>query len=394
MPTLASKKLCTGCLACLETCKHNAIKQYTENGIKYISVDTANCINCKLCENSCPIITPIKTNKITDMIIYGGWCKSEEYRIKSASGGAFTAIALSFFKQYEKAVVVGATLKNNNVKHILIEKSSELELLMNSKYIQSDTNGIYTAIKQKLLNGYHVLFSGTPCQIAGLYGLLRKYKESKFLYTIEIICHGVPGADALNLHLKYHNAHSILSFRNKNEGWYKSQKTTLEINGKPKTPSTEQDIFYQIYSSCLLDRRSCSNCTYSSINRVADITLADFWNKNFSPEDSKKGVSLIIANNSHGNSLLQSSSDELYLFNSKLIEAINGQPRLYDGFKYIQYHPIALFPIFFKKVLPENLWLSILRNRMPWKLFWGIYRLLSILHTQRTKKKIIKNLYK
>lgn len=168
-----------------------------------------------------------------------------------------------------------------------------------------------------------------------------------------------------------------------------SQRTTIVINSIPYIPSKSQDIFYQIFLGCLLDRRSCSNCIYSSINRVADITLADFWGKAFNSEDTRKGVSLIIANNSRGKDLIQTSS-ELYTFNSNLKEAINGQPRLYDGFKYIQYHPLALFPNFFKQILPESLRLAILTNRMPWKLLWGCYRLASVLHTKKMKQNVVK----
>lgn len=390
MPTLSPKKLCTGYLACYESCKHNAIKLYVQDGLNHITIESDKCINCKLCEQSCPIVNPIKPNKISNAIIYGGWCKNETLRMSAASGGAFTAIALAFFKLFKKAIIVGATLENNVVKHIIIEEKSELLRLTNSKYIQSDIIGIYPQVKEKLRNGYYVLFSGTPCQIAGLYGFLGKYKESNFLYTTEIICHGAPGKEAINLHLKYYNSKQIYSFRDKSNGWKDSYRTTIIIHNIPTKINKAEDKFYQIYTSCLLDRRSCSNCLYSAIDRVSDITLGDFWGKDFTVENNKKGVSLIIANNSHGNSLLQSSSDDLYLFNSNLIEAINGQPRLYDGFKYIQFHPVALFPKFFKKFLPEHLRLSILTNRMPWKLLWGIYRFASILHTKRIKKRIIK----
>lgn len=390
MPTLASQKLCTGCLACIDSCKHNAIKPFIKNGLKYVTINTSICVDCKLCEKACPIITPVPKNNVCDMTVYGGWCKTDSYRINAASGGAFTAIALSFFKQFEKVVIIGASLENNVVKHVLIENCSEIGRLMNSKYIQSNTSGIYEKVKQKLRANYHVLFSGTPCQIAGLYGYLGKYKLSELLYTVEIVCHGVPGKEALDLHLKYHHANSISSFRNKKEGWGGgSQRTTIVINSIPYIPSKSQDIFYQIFLGCLLDRRSCSNCIYSSINRVADITLADFWGKAFNSEDTRKGVSLIIANNSRGKDLIQTSS-ELYTFNSNLKEAINGQPRLYDGFKYIQYHPLALFPNFFKQILPESLRLAILTNRMPWKLLWGCYRLSSVLHTKKMKENIVK----
>lgn len=148
------------------------------------------------------------------MKVYGGWCKQDKYRIKGASGGAFTAIALNFLTQFEKAVVVGASLQNNRVKHIAIENSDDIELLTNSKYIQSETQGIYRQIKQKLKNNCHVLFSGTPCQIAALYAFLGKNKYDT-LYTIELVCHGIPSHEALDFHLKYYKSSKIYSFRDK-----------------------------------------------------------------------------------------------------------------------------------------------------------------------------------
>lgn len=390
MPRLASDKYCTGCLACYDTCNHQAIQITHKNELTYVKVDPQKCIECKLCESSCPIITPVEKNQVQNMKIYGGWCKQDKYRIKGASGGAFTAIALSFLTQFEKAVVVGASLQNNRVKHIAIENSDDIELLTNSKYIQSETQGIYRQIKQKLKNNYHVLFSGTPCQIAALYAFLGKNKYNT-LYTIELVCHGIPSHEALDLHLKYYKSSKIYSFRDKKEGqyWFASQRTTIDINGEPVKIQRNKDIFYRIFSSWLLDRKSCSNCKFSCINRVADITLADFWGAPCDEQEFLKGVSLIISNNDHGDYLIHASSSFLHLFNANIKDAINSNPNLYTGYKYIQYHPLVMFPDFFRKLLPEKLRLSILTNRMPWKFLWAIYKILTILHTKRIKKRII-----
>ena len=388
MPQLAPKKKCTGCLACLDACKHNAIIIKRDFGLNYIKVDSNKCINCKLCEKTCPIISPIKKNPIPGMSAYGGWCNINELRIKSASGGAFTAFAKSFFQLYNDALVVGASLNNNKVSHIIINKEESIEALMNSKYIQSNTSGIYSQIAQELKIGHHVLFSGTPCQIAGLYGYLGK-KRYENLFTIEIIYHGIPGEQALQMHLQFYKSSKILSFRDKLEGQYKSQRTTIEINGKAVRIKRNNDIFYKIFTSWLLDRKSCSNCLYSTIERVADITIGDFWGGDYSQTEYEKGVSLIITNNQHGNILLRKA---MYLTTKKtsIINAINTNPNLYDGFKFIQYHPVVMFPSFFKKVLPIKIWNSIIINDMPWKLLWGIYKVLTIIHNKTTKMYIIK----
>jgi coenzyme F420-reducing hydrogenase beta subunit len=62
--------------------------------------------------------------------------------------------------------------------------------MYSSKYVQSDTNNSFKLAKLDLENGKTVLFSGTPCQIAGLKSFLRKEYEN--LYTIDLICHGTP----------------------------------------------------------------------------------------------------------------------------------------------------------------------------------------------------------
>lgn len=390
MPRLASNKYCTGCLACVDACRHNAIEIYYTNGLPYVRIDSDKCIECGLCEKTCPIVTPLSKNHFTDMQVYGGWCNIDDYRINGASGGAFAALALGFFKRYDKAAVVGASLRGNRVKHIVIENIEDVELLMNSKYIQSDTHGIYTEVLQKLKAGYHVLFSGTPCQIAGLYGFLGK-KIFNTLCTVEVVCHGIPGYEALDLHLAYYHSDKIYSFRDKKEGqyWYASQRTTIQVNGSPVKIEREEDIFYRIFSSWLLDRKSCSNCCYSTIDRIADITLADFWGGPFDDCEYKKGISLIIGNNQRGEDCIKQSAD-LYVKSCSLMQAINSNPNLYTGYKYIQYHPLVMFPRFFKRILPGSWRLSILSNRMPWKLFWAPYKMLTKWHQKRTKKGIVK----
>lgn len=397
MPHLASNKNCTGCLACIDVCKHQAIFKILKNEHPYIKIDVDKCVGCGLCEKICPIVSPIEYNSIENMNVYGGWINDEKLRINAASGGAFTGLAQAFFRKHkdEKVAVFGATLSYNRVQHISIEAEQDIELLSNSKYIQSNTQGIFKEVTEKLKNGYWIMFSGCPCQIAALYGYLGKRRYTDHLITIEIVCHGIASNEALDLHLEYYKSNNIYSFRDKKNCTQKgreSQCTTIDIDGRQVKLKRKDDMFYAIYASWLLDRKSCNNCHFSKLNRVADITIGDFWGLT-KVEYYKKGISLIIANNDKANHFVQ-QADTLYFFRESLKSAMGGNPNLYTGYKFIQWHPLVLWPNFFRKVLSKKIRFNILVNKFPYKLFWALYKVPTILLTKYRKRKLIETLYK
>lgn len=297
--------------------------------------------------------------------------------------------------------------------HILTTRSLYMELrlsktesdifLLKRKQISADcpianiykvTLKAYRDVAEKLKNGYWILFSGCPCQIAALYGFLgNKRRDNEHLITIEVVCHGIANNEALDLHLNHYHSNKIYSFRDKRNNtqeWRYSQCTTIDFNGKKVKLKREEDIFYAIYASWLLDRKSCSNCNFSQINRVADITLADFWGLS-NPDYYKKGVSLIIANNAKANDFIL-QAQTIHCFEESLRTAINGNPNLYTGFKFIQWHPIVMWPQFCKRILPTNVRFNILTNKMPYKLFWAVFKVSTIYFTKLKKKKILKQL--
>lgn len=151
----------------------------------------------------------------------------------------------------------------------------------------------------------------------------------------------------------------------------------------------KDDVFYQIFSTWLLDRKSCSNCMFSSIERVADITLADFWGGAKKKEDYQLGVNLIIANNLHGNLLVESAGG-IETYPATLRQAINSNSNLYNGYKFVLYHPLVLFPNFFRKVLPEKVRRAILTRKYPWIFLWAPYKLLTKWYAKRMKKIVMK----
>lgn len=396
MPKLAKDRLCTGCLACKDICPQNAISTVTRNGQIHVAIDKSSCINCNLCERTCPIVSPISRNEVSNMRVYGGWATDEETRIDAASGGAFSGIAQGFFALHkgENIAVVGASLENNHVYHRIVESESDIFRLINSKYIQSNTDGIYKEVGYKLSNGHHVLFSGCPCQIAGLYAFLNRRRINKDrLITIELICHGIASQEALDLHLEDYSSSRIYRFRDKRNGtqdWKYSQCTTIDIDGKEIKLKRENDTFYAIYSSWLLNRKSCSNCKFAKINRIADITIADFWGLQV-PDYYKQGVSLIVTNNEKGNSLIK-KCNSIYTFEASLKPVINSNSNLFCGYKFIQFHPMVMFSDFFKMILPRKMRLNILKNRMPYKLFWAFYKLATIIIINIERKHLLAQL--
>ena len=145
-PRLAPGRLCTGCMACHDSCRHGAC----------VKVDAGKCVGCGLCEAACPIVSPVAKNSLAEAHVYGGWATSEAVRLDGASGGAFTGLAHSFFRTHdgEPVAVVGAALAGNRVRHVIVEREEDLHLLANSKYIQSDTAGIYRAVSDSLPTGH------------------------------------------------------------------------------------------------------------------------------------------------------------------------------------------------------------------------------------------------
>ncbi len=390
-PKLATKNKCTGCLACIDICKQNAISYAIKDGLRYIKINKSICSQCRQCVQICPIITPVQNaNNFKELAFFGGWSLNNNIRLQSASGGAFAELARYMLKL--NGIVIGATCENNKVFHTYIKEKDDLYKLTNSKYLQSDTSGIYRTTKNFLIKGHKVLFSGTPCQIAGLYGFL-SYKHLKNLITAEIVCHGVPSEDALTEHLKKHNSNQIISFRDKNDGWWvtNSQRTTLLINHKTVKIKNKEDIFYNIFYACLTDRKSCHSCNFSTLPRLADITLADFWGTNVRKEEQKSGVSLILTNNNKGK-LYTENINDLYLFNTSPKECFPSNPRIYNGKNYIQFHPYIIFRNQWNKILPASIKLSIQRNKMPWKLVWAIFKISTIINNKRQLKKILTKL--
>lgn len=207
--------------------------EYDEEGFRYPKVDKKKCINCHLCEKICPLLNMYKSNQ-KGYLVYGAINKNIKTLKESTSGGVFYELAKEIINQ--NGIVFG--VKYDKDELAIFDYAEDLEKLkqfMGSKYLQAKVNGMYNKAKENLERGRLVLFSGTPCQIAGLYSFLGKKYEN--LYTLDLVCEGVPSEIIFNAfknhyEKKYKSKIADVKFRNKKYGWkYFGFLITFE-NGK------------------------------------------------------------------------------------------------------------------------------------------------------------------
>ena len=330
---------CTGCGACLQSCPKKCITWCRgEFGFKYPSVDRDICIDCGLCERVCPIEK--HTAEIKSQNVYAVVNKDSQVLKRSTSGGAFSAIASKVLK--DNGVVYGCIMGNSfKVKHVRIEKESQLGKLRGSKYVQSDTENTFNSVKSDLLNGIKVLYSGTPCQIDGLISFLGKKYDN--LITVDIVCHGVGSQAYFNKFVDQFKKHcpsvERIEFRNKRfVGWSCGGVVVKhDSQGSKKVLPfyNYENYYYSYFLSGEIFRKSCYSCKYANTNRVADITLGDFWGiEKICPSfDSKDGCSLVIINTPNGEKVLNSIADNMRLINLDIESAKKNNAQLTKPFE-------------------------------------------------------------
>lgn len=299
---------CVGCRSCELSCPNKCI--YFEEdyeGFLYPVVEEKKCVNCALCVKHCPILSDVDTEDYKQKS-YAVWLNDTLLLAKSSSGGAFTGFAEHILDL--NGIVFGAAFDGNlQVNQICVHDKQGLCLLKGSKYVSSNTQKTFLEVKDYLETGIKVLYSGTPCQIAGLKAFLGKEYEN--LYTIDLICHGVPSQKLFDkyiswLGMKYKEKIIYYGFRDKDiGGWSCGGKAKTKT--KTKTINASFDPYYASFLRCETYRESCYSCKFATMQRVSDITIGDYFEgKDFYPQlTGINGVSLCIINTKKGQELFE-----------------------------------------------------------------------------------------
>ena len=310
MIQLASYSKCTGCTACESICPHAAISMAKdEEGFLFPKIDEEKCVECHLCEKTCPILE-VKVNKNFQVPkAYAYWSNLD--RTESSSGGAFSGFARLILNN--GGSVYGAWMSQNfHLKHVEITTVDELSKLRGSKYVQSDLGDSFKNIKKELREGRKVLFCGTPCEVAGLRAFLKK--DYPNLWTLDLVCHGTPSIEVFKsylkkLHQRVHQDLKGFEFRART-----SWGLAPALSGTKLTRLYGIDSLYQeSFDKGAIFRKSCYTCPFATLPRQGDCTIADFWGIGrhgwkFN-RSTRKGVSLILANNQHGSELIEHLGD-------------------------------------------------------------------------------------
>lgn len=312
------KHKCTNCMACYNICPVGAIEIIEDkDGFAYPSIIEDKCTHCGLCTKKCPALNLGQTKEISERLetplAFGGYIKDEEVRKNSSSGGVFSALAKYVFEN--GGYVCGARFTRGGIcEHVIVDNWEDLAPLRGSKYVQSNINNCFKEIKSLLEQDKYVLFTGTPCQVAGLYSVLGKDYEK--LVTVDLLCHGVPSQKVFREYLNEitdgrESEVENFEFRNKRNGW---RKPTIKFSIKSGDYCYyDWDTSYiKGFLNNLIIRKSCTDCRFNRLPRQGDFTLGDFWdidamNKNL---DDKNGTSVIFSNTNKAIEIFKSIENE------------------------------------------------------------------------------------
>ncbi len=312
MPILADSNLCVGCSACASICPKRCIEmKKNSDGFSYpVLMHPTNCIECGMCERVCPTLNQsIRTYDLPSA--YAAFTKDECTRLDSSSGGIFTEIAQRIIAQ--NGVVYGAAYgEKYEVHHCCVDNIEDLQKLRGAKYAESNLDNSFSEIMDRLEQGQLVLFSGTPCQVAGLKSYVRK--DFNNLICIDFVCHGVPSPIAWRAYIEYRSREDAdgklpqrINLRSKETGWSKYQYSNVfeYENGKKHSALSSRSLFMKLFVGDYISRPSCSSCKFKGYNRVSDITLGDFWGIwDIEPEmDDNKGTSVVLVHSEKGQKL-------------------------------------------------------------------------------------------
>lgn len=337
MIEISDKSDCCGCSACVACCPVNAITMVEDGeGFLYPCIDKIKCIGCKKCENVCP------TRKNRERIefkreVYVCQNRDDEVRFDSTSGGAFSALANYVIRR--NGYVFGAELNSDwKVVHGYVQAHEELHRLRGSKYVQSDICDAYGMVKNVLEEDKWVLFTGTPCQVAGLISYLGKTYEK--LILMDVVCYSISSPKVWRIYLKHLESEKKIKisdvdkikFRDKSRYGYEYTLMTFYDKNKNIIYSSgpESNQMLRSFVSNTSTRPSCYNCRFKITERGSDFTVWDCYNiyKYDKKMDDNKGTSHLMIHSMKAKKMLNELAEDLVLEKVDFSEAVNSEPAM------------------------------------------------------------------
>ena len=366
------RKDCTGCSACMSVCPQQCIiMELDEEGFYKPHIQKENCIPCGMCDEVCPVFE-VKFQKYSQKA-FSCQALDREKLLKATSGGVFGLLADEMFKC--DGLVFGAVYDDNmKVIHSCAKDASDIDKMNGSKYVQSDVGQTFAEVRKLLEEGKKVLYSGVPCQIAGLLNTVGNHSN---LVTIDVPCYGVPNSKLFSQFINYLGDKydgKVIDFKFRDKHKYGFSHTTvitvMKKDGSIET-ITEKDYrkipYHYAFGKRDCFAEHCYDCKYTQSQRVSDITLGSFWgvNKISSSYDITKGVSMVLCNSQKGEQLFSKIKDKLILeehplevalaanealrksvtmpaYRNALYEDMQKKPFVYLADKYWAYRPIKL----------------------------------------------------
>ena len=386
---ISDKEECCGCTACMSICPVDAIEMVADNeGFLYPKVDKKKCIDCGKCKKACPIINKQVFSSFEPKA-YLFQNKNEQIRNDSTSGGFYSAIGNYVIEQ--NGVVYGAAFNTEwKVVHQRATQKNELSKFRKSKYVQSDLKDIFRSVKNDLESNILVLFSGTPCQVAGLNSFLGKKYDN--LIMVDIMCHSVPSPKFFEKYKKHIlnklNADKIsdINFRDKSKYGYKYSMMTIKTNNGTYSQGIDTDPYLRAFFSDYSVRPSCYRCSFKTMKRVSDFTIWDCFNINEIEKsfDDDKGTTRVLIQSIKGEKIF----DKLFDVRTKELELKRAVYKVKEMSNSVNYNSNR--QKFFEKIDDDNLFDEFFPINLKTRINSLVRKLLSITGMYTAIKSIAK----
>ena len=329
MIQIKNKAHCCGCTACATACPRGCITMEKDaEGFLYPRVDTTRCTDCGLCQKVCPMDKGMSPEAMP-LDSYVGRDKRAGVLGRGTSGGIYTAI-MEYVLGLGGVVYGAVTGEDRVVRHVRVESPTDgnFAKIPGSKYVRSDIVGIYALVKEDLAAGRTVVFSGTPCQVAGLKTCVGNKNAN--LYTVDVVCRGTPSPLLLERYVewqeqKYGSRIRSVRFRNKTYGYHSGTMKLEFENGRTYYGSARVDLFLRSFFSDLCSRPSCYDCRFKQAKHVSDLTLFDAWHAaelNAAVRDDDRGYTNIFVQSERGRALLEAVRHTMELYETDAGQAI------------------------------------------------------------------------